>query len=55
MSAEQRLSEVDCLIFVRAMATVWWRKEKAKAFFWVFIDRGILARNPLAVAGKKYG
>ena len=32
MSAEQRLWEVDC-IFVRAVATVWWRKEeKAEGF-----------------------
>ena len=34
MSAEQRLWEVDCLTFVRVVATVWWRKEeKAEGFF----------------------
>jgi len=44
MSAEQRLWEVDCLIFVRAVATVWWRKEeKAEGFVGVFINGGILA------------
>ena len=38
MSAEQRLWEVDCLIFVRAVATVWWRKEeKAEGIFFGFL------------------
>ena len=32
MSAEQRLWEVDCLTFVRVVATVWWRKEKVEGF-----------------------